>query len=161
MVIPMKRNVDISSDGFTYITVLILMVVTGIALIGVSRSWRTIIQREQEAELLFRGDQIRKAIESYYKAGNTDIKKYPAELADLLKDPRFLVTKRHLRKLYPDPFARDGKWSLIRDTNGRLKGVHSNGHGKPLKTGNFSEENSGFQKKEKYSDWHFLYTPPS
>lgn len=138
-------------------TVLILMVVTGIALIGVSRSWRTVMQREQEAELLFRGNQIRKGIESYYKAGNN----YPAELADLLKDPRSLAVRRHLRKPYPDPFARDGKWALIRDTNGRLIGVHSNSNGKPLKTGNFSEENTRFRNQTKYSDWKFIYVPSS
>ncbi|MFH2066779.1 MAG: type II secretion system protein [Pseudomonadota bacterium] len=138
-------------------TVLILMVVAGIALIGVSRSWRTVVQRELESELLFRGNQIRKGIESYYKIGNN----YPSELADLLKDPRFLVVRKHLRKPYPDPFAGDGKWALIRDINGRLIGVHSSSNGKPLKTGNFSEENTRFRNKKQYSDWKFIYEPSS
>ncbi|RJP80495.1 MAG: type II secretion system protein [Desulfobacteraceae bacterium] len=153
MVIPMKS----SRDGFTYMTVLILMVIAGIALIGVSRSWRTVMQREMESELLFRGNQIRKGIESYYKIGNN----YPPELADLLKDPRFLVVRKHLRKSYPDPFAGDGKWVLIRDANERLIGVHSTSNGKPLKTGNFSEENARFQNQKKYSDWKFIYEPSS
>ncbi len=148
-------------DGFTYMTVLVLVVVTGIALIGVSRYWRTVIQRDLETELLFRGNQIRKGIESYYNAGTNDYNRYPSGMADLLKDPRFPGIKRHLRKLYTDPFSRDGKWGMVFGRNGRLIGVYSTSNGRPMKTGNFSLENESFQNKEKYSDWKFIYYPPS
>jgi type II secretory pathway pseudopilin PulG len=151
----------LNHNGFTYMTAMILMVVTGIALIGVSRYWRMIIQRDLEAELLFRGAQIRKGIESYYKAGKDNYSRYPMRLEDLLKDPRFSGTRRHLRTLYKEPFSKNGKWRMILGNNGRLKGVHSKSSGKPLKTRNFSSENAKFKKAEKYSDWKFIYEPPS
>ncbi|MBA4367832.1 MAG: hypothetical protein C0403_09365 [Desulfobacterium sp.] len=157
-----QRSADhLHHDGFTYMTVLVLVIVTGIALIGVSRYWRTVIQRDLETELLFRGNQIRKGIESYYNAGTDDYNRYPSGLADLLKDPRFPGIKRHLRKLYADPFSKDGKWGMVFGRNGRLIGVYSTSNGKPMKTGNFSLENETFQNKEKYSDWKFIYYPPS
>jgi type II secretory pathway pseudopilin PulG len=141
------------SGGFTYMTVLILIAVTGVALIGVSRSWRTIVQREMEAELLFRGSQIRKGIESYRTAGDN---RYPRALSDLLKDPRSRTIKRHLRKVYPDPFSKDGKWILIRNEQGDIIGVHSGSTDRPLKVDNFSSENKKFRNKKKYSDWKFI-----
>ena len=144
--------------GFTYMTVLILIAVTGVALIGVSRSWRTIVQRDKEAELLFRGDQIRKAIKSYCTSGDNQ---YPRALSDLLKDPRSRTIKRHLRKVYPDPFSKDGKWTLIQDEQGYIIGVHSGSTARPLKVDNFSSENKSFRKKKKYSDWKFVYKASS
>ena len=151
---PTARRVAVDSGGFTYMTVLILIAVTGVALIGVSRSWRTIIQREKEAELLFRGNAIQKAIESYCTSGDNQ---YPRALTDLLQDPRSRTVKRHLRKIYPEPFAKDGKWSLIQDERGYIIGVHSGSKARPLKTDNFSSDNKSFRKKKKYSDWKFVY----
>ncbi|MBN1624927.1 MAG: type II secretion system protein [Deltaproteobacteria bacterium] len=145
-------------NAFSYIAALIFVTVIGISLTSGSAYWSTIIKREKEKELLFRGDQIRRAIESYYNGvpggGGSQ---YPASLNDLLKDPRYLTTQRHLRKIYKDPMTKDGEWGLITVQGGRIKGVFSKGVGTPVKTGNFPDEYEDFEKAVKYSDWKFVY----
>jgi type II secretory pathway pseudopilin PulG len=145
--------------GFTFLGVLAFLVVAGIALTAASKYWSTVIKREKEEELLFRGDQIKSAITSYYD--NTPKGRrpsYPKSLEDLLKDPRFLTVRRHLRKVYKDPITEDGAWGLIKDSKGGIKGVFSRSNIKPIKTGNFSKAYEDFEKAKTYSDWRFLHT---
>src|SRR4249919_429740 len=82
--------------GFTYLGVLFVVVAFGLGLASVALVWRTAVQREREAELLFVGKQYRQAIASYYASGQRE---FPARLEDLLLDPRFPDVKRHLRRL--------------------------------------------------------------
>lgn len=158
-----KRNSPnsiLNCRGFTYMGTLVLLIISGIALTEASKYWQTIAKREREMVLLFRGDQIRRAIQSYYKkspSGRTP--SYPQKLKDLLRDPRMPGVTRHLRKLYKDPMTDDGQWRLILDTAGRVKGVFSKSSEVPLKTGNFSLEYNEFEKATKYSDWKFVCLP--
>lgn len=147
-------------SGFTYMAVLVLTAITGIALGGASQIWSTAVKREMEAELLWRGDRIRLAIESYYSAsGNQPQGAYPADFQALLKDPRFPGARRHLRKLYADPMTGQPDWEVLRDGAGRIKGVYSRHKGAPMKTRNFPREYEDFQKAKTYSDWKFVYNP--
>lgn len=148
------------NSGFSYMGVLLLTAVTGVALTGASQIWSTVVKRELEAELLYRGDQIRRAIESYYTttAGQTQ-GSYPRQFKDLLRDPRFPGVRRHLRKPFLDPFTGETEWGIVRDTTGRIKGVYSRHSGKPMKTGNFPEEYEKFEKAKTYKDWQFVYVP--
>jgi len=149
--------------GFTYVTVLIFIAVTGIALAGISKYWSSVLKREREKELLYRGGQIRKAIESYFNSTSGSSHRYPKSLNDLIKDPRFPDIRRHLRKLYRDPMTiclkNKGKWGLIHDVNNNIKGVYSISNETPQKRGNFSTEYENFEKAKKYSDWKFVYSP--
>lgn len=149
----------IGSRGFTYIFVLILMVFIGIGLASAGKVWKTVIQREKEEELLFRGDQIVKALESYYNSGHGGVNFLPRKLDDLLKDNRFLNIKRHLRKIYKDPMTEDGEWDIIRDESGRIKGVRSKSNKEPLKQKNFPYKYRHFENKKKYSEWEFVFIP--
>ena len=136
------------------------MVVSGIALTGASHYWSTISKREKEQELLFRGDQILRGIESYHKrpsAGSGNA--YPGRLEDLLKDPRSLAVRRYVRKIYRDPMTEDGVWGLIVDQQGGIKGVFSKSKDKPLKVGDFPYGYEAFEKAEAYSDWKFVHNP--
>jgi type II secretory pathway pseudopilin PulG len=66
--------------------------------------WRTQAQREKEAELVFRGEQIARGINLYTRkmgGGN-----FPPSI-DVLVQGRFL------RKKYKDPMTEDGEWDLI------------------------------------------------
>ena len=66
--------------------------------------WRTQAQREKEAELVFRGEQIARGINLYMRkmgGGN-----YPPSL-DVLVQGRFI------RKKYKDPMTKDGEWDVI------------------------------------------------
>ncbi len=66
--------------------------------------WRTQAQREKEAELVFRGEQIARAVNLYMrKMGGGS---YPPSL-DVLVQGRFL------RKKYKDPMTKDGEWDVI------------------------------------------------
>jgi len=121
------------------------------------------MKREKEAELLFRGDAIRKEFESYYNFTNN--REYPRSLDDLLKDPRSLTPKRHLRKLYRDVMNPDGEWELILDDTGGIKGVRSKSKDEPLKKARFPDPYQSFETAANYNDWKFVFeartTPPS
>jgi type II secretory pathway pseudopilin PulG len=146
--------------GFTYLSVLILVVISGIALTAASKYWSTIAKREKEKELLFRGDQIEKAIESYYQSAPAGSpQEFPQKLEDLLKDPRYLELHRYLRKVYRDPMTRDGVWGLVLASGGRIKGVFSKSEARPLKVGDFPTGYESFEKAGHYSDWKFVYNP--
>jgi type II secretory pathway pseudopilin PulG len=149
-----------SHKGFSYIGVLMAVAIAGIAMTAANRYWSTLVLREREAELLFRGYQIQTAIGSYYEnPPGGQSKQYPRAIADLLRDPRYPQTRRHLRQWYSDPLTGESDWALIRDAGGRIKGVHSQHQGKPLKSGNFIKELSAFEMATSYSDWKFVYTP--
>ena len=147
-------------SGFSYLGVLILVAVMSISLIGTGRYWSTIVKRELEAELLYRGDRIREAIASYYNnpPGGQN-KTYPRQFSDLLKDPRYPGVKRHLRKWYTDPMNRGKDWVYILDASQRLKGVHSAHEGTPMKTGHFPKEYGEFEQAQTYADWTFVFVP--
>jgi type II secretory pathway pseudopilin PulG len=152
----LRRN---RKQGFTYLSALILVVISGIALTGASRYWSTVVKREKEEELLFRGEQFRIAIESYYKSTPSGQRAYPRELEELVRDPRALTLRRHLRKMYPDPVTRDGVWGIERDQQGGIRGVFSRSQAQPLKTGDFPEAYKSFENAKAYSDWRFVYLP--
>ncbi len=88
--------------GFSYLFALFAIVLVGLSMMGANAQWKTMMQREREVELLFRGDQYRRAIKAYAEAVSAP-KQYPLRVEDLLKDPR--TSKRHLRALYPDPMT--------------------------------------------------------
>lgn len=121
-------------SGFTLLGLLFLMMVLGIALAAVGTVWETAARREKEAELLFVGDQYRRALESYYRATPGQAKRYPASLSDLVKDNRFPNAVRHLRRLYRDPMTQGEQWGEVKEGN-EIVGVYSLSMGIPLKQG--------------------------
>lgn len=148
--------------GFTYVTVLAAVVVTGIVVEAARLTTWRLVQADREAELLFRGAAYRRAIRSYYEAGvELGVKSFPRALENLLEDPRF-PHRRHLRALYPDPMAEDeeGEWTLIRAPDGGIAGVASRGHGEPLRKANFEKPFENFAGAASYADWIFEYRPP-
>lgn len=144
--------------GFTYLTALFLVAIMagGLALAG--EVWETSGKRDKEAELLFVGNQYRRAIELYYEGTPGGVKRYPHSLEELLADPRHPSKRRYLRRLYPDPFG--GKeWGLVKAPDGGISGVFSLSEERPLKTGNFRLRDAGFESAKRYADWKFAYSP--
>src|SRR5262245_65238120 len=84
--------------GFTYLTVMFVIAILlgGLAIVG--ETWETSARREKEAELLFVGNQYRRAIGLYYASTPGVVKRYPRTLEDLIKDPRQPNTHRQTRK---------------------------------------------------------------
>ena len=112
--------------------------------------------REREAQLLYTGNQYRRAIERYYVSGP---RQYPRALEDLLKDPRKPGTERYLRKLYLDPVTGKSEWGLVKGPDGGIMGVYSLSETKPIKVAGFGFADRTFEGAEKYSDWKFFYNP--
>jgi type II secretory pathway pseudopilin PulG len=144
-------------QGFTYLGLLMFVVISGIALSSTGQVWHAEAQREKERELLFIGEQFQKAIGSYYESTPGGVKIYPLTLQELLEDKRFVTVRRHLRTLYRDPILGKAEWGLVRE-QGRITGVHSLSVAKPLKRDGFSGAFADFAGAEKYLDWRFIYT---
>jgi len=142
--------------------VLVMLVILGLSMGIAGSTWRTVVQRAKEKELLFRGEQYRRAIKSYYTVkhgGKTGL--LPSSLDDLVKDPRFPGTRRHIRKLFKDPMS-GGDFVVIKDpkTGGRIKGVRSESKLEPFKKDGFEKEYEKFANAESYQQWEFVYEPP-
>jgi type II secretory pathway pseudopilin PulG len=143
-------------QGFTYLTVLFLVAFMGLGLALTGEVWQTGVAREREAQLLYAGNQYRRAIERYYLSG---LNQYPRALEDLLKDPRKPNTERYLRKLYADPLTLKGEWGIVKGPDGGIMGVYSQSEDKPVKVAGFPLVNRDFEGTAKYSDWKFVYSP--
>jgi type II secretory pathway pseudopilin PulG len=145
--------------GFTYLAVLFIVAILlgGLALVG--EMWETSARREKEAELLFIGNQYRRAIGLYYDSTPGGVKRYPRTLEDLLKDPRQPATQRHLRRLYLDPITGKNEWGFVKAPDGGILGVHSLSEEAPLKIGGFRVRDAALEGAQKYADWKFLHTP--
>lgn len=154
---------SLNRKGFTYLMAMMIVMVMGIMLSAVGQSWKTIMQREREEELIFRGSQIKDAITRWYnpRPGTGQHVATPLrDLKDLLQDPRTLTTVRYLRRLYTDPIT--GKeWSVITDPSKGISGVASTSQAKPLKTAGFPDDLQELSGKTRYSDWLFVYVPVS
>lgn len=145
-------------DGFTYLALLAAIVIIGITLGAAGKSWQAMSQRDKEAELLFRGDQYRQAIESYYLYQGR--RQYPANIEDLLKDSRSPTGKRHLRQRFMDPFTGKDFVEVRDQLSRRIVAVHSASEKEPLRQKNFPEPYRDFEGKTKYSEWIFSFADP-
>lgn len=152
----MKRCLSSDNRGFAYLTVIFMAAVIGITLGMAGQVWSTASTRAKEEELIFRGDQIRKAVGRYYEE-SPGAKAYPKSLEELVNDKRWPVTKRHLRKIYIDPMTGKADWESIKAPDGGIMGVRSKSTKAPYKKKNFPTGLTGFEGKMNYSGWDFVY----
>jgi len=144
--------------GYTYLVLLFVIAIMGVAVAGIGTAWTTLRQREKEVELLFIGGQFRNAIQRYCSSSPAqEADPCPRELSDLLEDRRSLVTQRYLREIYVDPMTGSDGWGVIQAPTGGIIGVYSLSEGKPLKRSDFHSTNATFSEAKTYSDWKFLY----
>lgn len=129
-------------NGFTFLMAIFMVMIIGIMLGLTGQFWKTIMKREREKELIFRGSQIKEAIENWYNpkyipGGGAGTKKVNAllDLKDLLggnlSEKRFYLPHSYAAelddknpkcapdcakiKIYQDPMT--GKeWTIIRGT---------------------------------------------
>ena len=146
-------------SGFSYLMVMMAITVMGLTMTMAARQWKTMIQRELEADLLAKGIEIQTALALYSaqaKAGRVmPGQVYPQTLAELTRPP-----KPFLRKVYLDPVGR-GEWQLIRAPTGGIMGVRSNSRARPIKQGNFPLAVRHFEGMPTHFDWAFQYPNPS
>jgi type II secretory pathway pseudopilin PulG len=111
--------------GFTFLWLIFLLAVVAAGLAAIAQPLQLAVQREREAELMFRGDQIARALTSYWAATPGSARQLPTTLDDLLDDRRGPRPLHHLRRLYADPFTGRADWVPVTTDDGRISGVHS------------------------------------
>ena len=123
-----------NQQGFTYLMAMFFVVLIGISLMMIGQQWSVIVKRDKEAELLFRGNRIKEAIErfvaDYEVQKATRPNRYPLTLKELVKKP-----KRYLQVVYKDPITGED-FKLIKDAGG-IRGVQSTSDEIPFDQVNF------------------------
>jgi type II secretory pathway pseudopilin PulG len=145
-----------SEAGFTYLGLLILLVIIGIVSATALQMGVAMQRRVAEEALLDVGREFSRALESYRLATPSGQPDEPEKLQDLLKDPRFPGTVRHLRKVYSDPIMGQQEWGILRsEDSGRIVGLFSLSDAKPIKIANFDLRLQEFAGKSSYQQWVF------
>ena len=89
--------------GYAMAALLVTLAVIGVIVGMAMPVWRTVMQREREEELIFRGRQYARGIQLFQrKYANA----YPPTI-DVLVEQRFL------RKKYKDPVSKDGEFEIL------------------------------------------------
>jgi hypothetical protein len=157
----MVKRVQRRADaGFVYMGLLVFVAIMGIGLSATGVVFHQQAQREKEAQLLFAGAEIRRAIGLYYEKSPGGVKQFPRTLDDLLLDQRYPGVQRYLRRIYVDPMTGARDWVLISASDGGISGVHSASPGQPLKASNFPAGDEDFKDKDSYAGWKFVYAVP-
>ena len=90
--------------GYTLVALVIWMAILTILLAAVGPSISTIMKREREDELIFRGRQYARAISLFQRRFG----RYPNTLKELMEN-----RPRTIRKLWKDPMCRCDEWHLL------------------------------------------------
>jgi type II secretory pathway pseudopilin PulG len=139
--------------GFTYLSALLLVALSGLTLVAFAGAWSHAAQREKERELVFAGEQFRQAIALYYWRTPGGAHQYPKSLDDLLEDKRWPTTQRYLRRLYRDPITNTSDWGVVEAPGAAgIMGVYSKSTDAPIRTTVFPEARN-------YTDWKFVFVP--
>lgn len=146
-------------QGVAYLALLIAIAVIGVGIAAAGVIWSEASQREKERELLFVGEQFRRAIQQYYESGVIE-KKYPPTLDVLLHDPRFPGIRRYLRRIYRDPMSGATQWGLLRAPDGGIMGVFSvRDDVEARRRTNFPAQFAALEGKSRTTEWMFAYVP--
>lgn len=90
------------------LALLVLIAMLSIGTLEVGQAWEDFFQREMEAEMMFRAQEIARAIYRY-RQDRADL---PLTELKLLLEPG-TKGQYFIRQLYEDPLVRDGKWGLL------------------------------------------------
>ena len=93
-----------NKKGYILTATIVMTVILSISMAMIAEKWTYIVKREKEDELLFRGEQYAQAIRMFYLMH----KRYPFNLEELVTS-----YPRCIRKLYREPFSKQGEWGLI------------------------------------------------
>jgi type II secretory pathway pseudopilin PulG len=89
--------------GYTLLIVLFAIFILSLGLMLAVPVWQTQIQREAEAELIFRGKQYVEAIRVFQT-------KFPGRFPESFDE---LLEEKCLRRPFKDPMTEDGEWNVI------------------------------------------------
>ncbi|WBS04504.1 type II secretion system protein [Pseudoduganella sp. SL102] len=144
--------------GFTYVGLVILVAIIGLVAATTVRVGVTLQRAQAERDLLHIGEQFSDALKSYAAATPAGQPRLPPTLKELLKDPRFPGTRRHLRKVFVDPMTGKAEWGILYLADNRgILGIHSLSAAPAIKIANFPARFQGFSGKQKISEWVFTF----
>lgn len=106
--------------GFTMALALAVAVVMGLMLMKAGPAVSAEVQRENESELIFRGEAIANALKIY--AAKTG--RYPKDLDEVMK-----LRPHVLRQKYKDPMTASGEWEFVTQVQ---PGASGNTEGLPI-----------------------------
>ena len=133
--------------GFMMAMLIVFMVILGLLLLKVQPYARAEVMRDREAELIYRGEAIARAIRLHQLRTGS----YPVSLEQLTA-----VRPRIIRKLYKDPMTVDGEWRKIYAVQ---PGASGDTTGLPIVgVASKSDEDRTYRiyrGKTMYSDWIF------
>lgn len=167
----MKNGETGSESGYTYFGLLLAVLGASLAVSAGAALLGNEARRDKEAELLFAGDEIRRALELYHAKNADGPHPFPKKMEWLLRDPNQPSLQRYLRRIYRDPVhdqdvedapvasvasGASGEWMVIVDANGQIVGVHSNSAREPLKRAGFPKRYEAFGQAKRYSEWRFI-----
>ncbi len=100
---PVAEQLSDLTGGYILIFLLIVIFIMTLGLLVAVPVLETQLKRENEEELIFRGQQYVEAIRLYQlkRPGS-----FPQSLEELTKE-------KCLRRLYPDPASKSGQWNLL------------------------------------------------
>ncbi|WP_341679271.1 type II secretion system protein [Niveibacterium sp. SC-1] len=151
--------------GFTFLGILLFVVLLGIASMATLTAADALAQRAAEEELLQIGEEFNQAFLSYFNRSPAGVRHFPLELDELVHDPRFPNTVRHLRKIYPDPLSGRIEWGLMKSPQGEIVGVYSLAEGRPIRQVDLLADPAVLPPQsapavspfQRYSQWVFGY----
>ncbi len=141
--------------GFAYPVLLVAVAVLGLGLARLGPMWEEADRRDREQELLRVGKLYAEALDRARRESPGGAGRYPERLEDLLLDTRFVGTRRHLRRLYPDPLQPSRPWGVVRDAGGAIIAVYSQDSRRPLQRVASDHGPASLPAAERYSDWMF------
>lgn len=142
--------------GFTYLGLMFLIALMGMAAAMASAVWSTTQRRDNERELVFTGRQFAAAIARYRKRSVDPARLYPRSLQELLLDDRGGQVHHHLRRIFVDPITGSRQWGLIQLPDGGIIGVHSLSERVPFERGFVMADFPVPKDSRSYQDWHFV-----
>ena len=158
--------------GFTYVGLIVLVTIIGLVGAATLKADALLRRAAAEEELLEIGAAFSAALTSYAEATPRGQPQQPPTLDELLKDPRFPGTRRHLRKIFVDPITGKAEWGIvwlnkgggIGGSNGGTSSgtgvlaVYSLSESTPLKQAGFDARFQNLQNREHISEWKFAAT---
>lgn len=142
--------------GFTYLSLIILVAIIGMAAAATLKMGSVIQRSRAEQQLLDIGAAYSDALQSYADATPAGMPTQPPSLQELLRDPRFPGIRRHLRRIYVDPMTGGAEWGIVYlGSKAGVLAVYSLSSAKPVKIGNFPPRFATLAGKQKISEWRF------
>ncbi len=101
--VTISTDPETSDPGYAMVALLVGLAVMSVMLTVALPVWNTVVKREKEEELVFRGQQYARAIDLFQRkfAGA-----YPPSID-------YLVEQRFLRKKFKDPMTKDGEFQVL------------------------------------------------